>query len=197
MSDLHALTLYLVRHGECRHNVEGRVAGTSDTPLTERGLAQARENGRLLKEAEPGLARFGFIASPLHRAAATMELVRQAAGLPRDGYVCDRHLAELDCGDNTLRLWADIEREMKADPAFRDRWHYAHPGGESLADVHARLGHFLARLSHDAVIVTHAGPVRMIRAHYLGLAPDAVLQYKPLHAGIIRLSAGGEAHFGE
>jgi probable phosphoglycerate mutase len=194
---LHRLTLYLVRHGECRHNVEGRVAGRSDTPLTARGREQARDNGRLLGEAEPDLSRFAFFASPLHRAANTMEILREAAGLSRDGYIADHRLAELDCGENTFRVWADIERDMKADPASTDRWHWPHPGGESLADVHARLGHFLARLTKDAVIVSHAGPVRMIRAHYLGLAPGAILDYKPMHAGIVRLSAGGEAHFGE
>ncbi|MGH6870370.1 MAG: histidine phosphatase family protein [Rhizomicrobium sp.] len=197
MTDLHALTLYLVRHGECRHNVEGRVAGRGDTPLTARGREQARDNGILLAEAEPELSKLPFFSSPLHRAAGTTEILRQAAGLPRDDYACDPRLAELDCGANTMRVWADIERDMKADPAHADRWHWTHPGGESLADVHARVGHFLARLETSAVIVSHAGPVRMIRAHYLGLAPDAILDYKPMHAGIVRLSAGGEAHFGE
>ncbi|HEY1632906.1 MAG TPA: histidine phosphatase family protein [Rhizomicrobium sp.] len=194
---LHDLTLYLVRHGECRHNVEGRVAGRSDTPLTARGREQARDNGVLLAEAEPDLARFAFFASPLHRAANTMEIVREAAGLPRDEYVADYRLSELDCGANTFRVWAEIERDMKADPSYTDRWHWRHPGGESLADVHERVGRFLAGLTGDAVIVSHAGPVRMLRAYYLGLAPEAVLDYKPMHTGIVRLSAGGEAHFGE
>lgn len=197
MTALHRLTLYLVRHGECRHNVDGRVAGRGDTPLTERGREQARMNGILLAEAEPDLSRFRFFSSPLHRAASTMEILREAAKLPRDGYTSDRRLAELDCGENSMRVWADIERDMKADPAYTDRWHWAHPGGESLADVHHRVGRFLGTLSGDAVIVSHAGPVRMLRAHYLGLAPQAILDYKPMHAGIVRLSAGGEAHFGE
>jgi len=194
---LHDRTLYLVRHGECRHNVEGRVAGRSDTPLTPQGREQARANGALLKQAEPRLADFAFYASPLHRAANTMEILREAAGLTRDDYVADYRLSELHCGTNTFRVWADIERDMKADPSYTDRWHWRHPGGESLADVHARVGRFLATLDRDAVIVSHAGPVRMLRAHYLGLAPEAVLDYKPMHAGIVRLSAGGEAHFGE
>src|ERR1700759_432328 len=102
MTALHRHTLYLVRHGECRHNVEGRVAGRGDTPLTERGREQARMNGILLAEAEPDLLRFRFFSSPLHRAANTMEILREAAKLPRDGYPSDRRLAELDCGENSM-----------------------------------------------------------------------------------------------
>ncbi|HEX3673861.1 MAG TPA: histidine phosphatase family protein [Rhizomicrobium sp.] len=197
MTALHDLTLYLVRHGECRHNVEARVAGQSDSPLTARGIEHARANGRALKQIEPDLANFQFISSPTHRTAATMELAREAAGLTRDDYIADRRLMELDTGDNTFRVWAEVEAEMKADPAYIDRWRYAHPGGESLADLHGRIGKFLPALTGNSVIVTHSGPMRMIRAHYLGLAPQAVLDYKPLHAGILRLSAGVETYFGE
>ncbi len=197
MTALHRLTLYLVRHGECRHNVEARVAGQSDSPLTERGRAHACDNGRVLKQVEPDLANFQFIASPTHRTAVTMELVREAAGLTRDDYIADRRLMELDTGENTFRVWAEVEAEMRTDPAYIDRWRYAHPGGESLADLHDRMGKFLPTLTDNAVIVTHSGPMRMIRAHYLGVAPQDVLDYKPPHAGILRLSAGNETYFGE
>ena len=37
--------------------------------------------------------------------------------------------------------------------------------------VYERVGKFLDMLSRDAVIVTHQIPVRLIRAHYLGLTP--------------------------
>src|SRR5437879_13343918 len=42
--------ILLVRHGETVFNVEGRWQGQSDSPLTERGLAQARELARALAE---------------------------------------------------------------------------------------------------------------------------------------------------
>ena len=49
MSKISTLTLYILRHGECEHNVEGRLASQDDSPLTENGREQARANGRLLK----------------------------------------------------------------------------------------------------------------------------------------------------
>jgi 2,3-bisphosphoglycerate-dependent phosphoglycerate mutase len=43
--------LVLVRHGESTWNLENRFTGWTDVPLTDTGVAQARESGRLLKEA--------------------------------------------------------------------------------------------------------------------------------------------------
>jgi probable phosphoglycerate mutase len=42
--------ILLVRHGETVYNVEGRWQGQSDSPLTERGRAQARELARALAD---------------------------------------------------------------------------------------------------------------------------------------------------
>ncbi len=44
-------TLVLVRHGESTWNLDNRFTGWTDVPLTATGVAQAREAGRLLKEA--------------------------------------------------------------------------------------------------------------------------------------------------
>ena len=192
---LHDLTLYVIRHGECEHNVLGRAAAQNDSPLTERGRAQARANGALLKAVAGDLSAFDFFASSLHRTCTTMELARKAAGLAPSGYRADRRLMEIDFGDHTWKT----HDEIGAGPYLRyeeDKWAYLRPGGESWALLHARVGRFLETLTGDAVIVTHAGPARMIRAHYLGLSPQETLDYYPPHAGIVRLSAGAETAFG-
>ena len=43
--------LVLIRHGESTWNLENRFTGWTDVPLTDTGVAQAREAGRLLREA--------------------------------------------------------------------------------------------------------------------------------------------------
>jgi 2,3-bisphosphoglycerate-dependent phosphoglycerate mutase len=43
--------LVLIRHGESTWNLENRFTGWTDVPLTDTGVAQARESGRLLRQA--------------------------------------------------------------------------------------------------------------------------------------------------
>ena len=44
------ITFYLVRHGETLFNHLGRMQGSCDSPLTERGIAQAYETADQLKD---------------------------------------------------------------------------------------------------------------------------------------------------
>ena len=196
MPDWRKLTLYVLRHGECEHNVEGRLASQDDSPLTAKGRAQARANGKLLQELVPDLADHAFYASSLHRTCMTMEIMREAAGLPPTGYRADHRLMEMNCGDQIWLRWGDIPDADHA--AYRaDPWNLARPRGENQKDVYARVGRFLATLERDAVIVTHQIPARVIRGHYLGLTPDEIVRYEQPHAGIVRLSNGIETYFGE
>ncbi len=192
MTGFRALTLYVIRHGECEHNLLGRAAARDDSPLTERGREQARANGQLLKQIAGPLQQLDFFASSLHRACVTMEILRESAGLPPLNYRGDRRLMEGDLGDHT-GLTAS---EMLSHPEFlADRWNYVRPDGESQAMVHARVGRFLQALARDSVIVAHALTVSMIRAHYLGLSPEQMMGYHMPNAGIMRLSGGSETYF--
>ena len=40
--------IYFVRHGETVWNVENKICGMTDSPLTEKGRAQARQTGALV-----------------------------------------------------------------------------------------------------------------------------------------------------
>ena len=193
--NLRALTLYVLRHGECEHNVEGRLASVDDSPLTPKGREQARANGKLLRELTGDLSAFDFYASSLHRTCMTMELLREAAGLPPTGYRADHRLMEMHCGDQIWLRWGDIP-QWDHDAYRADPWNFARLGGENQSMVYERVGRFLSGLKRGAVIVTHQIPSRAIRGHYLGLKPEEIVHYEQPHAGIMRLSAGGEAYFG-
>jgi broad specificity phosphatase PhoE len=195
MPDFRSLTLYVIRHGECEHNVEGRFVGQDDSPLTAAGRAQARENGLLLKQLVGDAPQLDFIASPLHRACTTMELVRGAMGLPAGGYRADRRMMELDVGDHSWRLIKDVCGSADHAAYSSDPWNYVRPNGESHAQLHRRVGDFLQTLTRDAVLVCHAGSVRMIRAHWLQLPPAETMRYEPPHAGITLLTKGAERRF--
>ena len=61
--------VYFTRHGETVWNVENKICGMTDSPLTEKGRAQARELGEKLRTS--GLRIDEILYSPLSRAADT------------------------------------------------------------------------------------------------------------------------------
>jgi probable phosphoglycerate mutase len=198
MPDFRDLTIYVIRHGECEHNVAGRAASWDDSPLTATGRAQARGNGTLLKEVAGNLSGFDFFASPIHRTCNTMELVREGASLSPTGYRADHRLMEIHFGDHTWMTREEIAALDAGLPGLDDKddWDYVRPNGESWARLHDRVGRFLPTLRRNSVIVTHYGPARTIRGHYLRLTPEQTKNYRPPHAGIMRLSQGTETYFG-
>jgi 2,3-bisphosphoglycerate-dependent phosphoglycerate mutase len=90
--------LVLVRHGESTWNLENRFTGWTDVPLTDTGVAQARQAGRLLKEA--GLDFDVAYTSVLKRAIWTLwhaldEMDRNWLPVMNDWRLNERHYGAL------------------------------------------------------------------------------------------------------
>ncbi len=72
------IRLYLVRHSETTYNVEGRIQGQSDSPLTPVGVRQARAVAERLTQ-----ERFDAIySSDLGRARATADVIAAGRNQP-------------------------------------------------------------------------------------------------------------------
>lgn len=69
-----AVTFYFTRHGETQFNVENRVQGWCDSPLTEKGVRDARTLGRGLADRDFAAA----YASDASRARDTLALALEA-----------------------------------------------------------------------------------------------------------------------
>ena len=165
------LTLYFARHGQTQANLAKLFSGKKNTPLTDAGREQAHELGQVLKRelgTAPGL---GFVCSPLQRACTTMEIAREAMGLPREGYTTDARLQEIDLGQ-----WDQLTETQARDldPAYYDRrkadkWDVPALGGENYAQVAARLTDWLGDLKSDTFAVSHGAATRILRGLFLGL----------------------------
>jgi probable phosphoglycerate mutase len=105
-----------------------------------------------------------FVSSPLGRARATMELVRGTLGLLAEGYTADDRLREIGYGQ-----WESmtLEQAEARDPVLyarrlADKWTVAAPGGESYAEVQARVSDWYAQVSGATVVVAHGGTARTL-----------------------------------
>jgi probable phosphoglycerate mutase len=152
--------IWLARHGETDANAEGRVQGTIDEPLNDRG----REQARALAEEAAGLDLEALYTSHLSRARETAEIVGERLDItPR----VDVRFAESWRGDWEGRLIADIRAEdpdawqrslsIEPHPEFR------FPHGESLEEHAARVEAGLADVRKGplpALVVCHGGTIR-------------------------------------
>jgi len=188
-------TVYFVRHGETIWNTERRLQGRLDSPLTERGRAQARANAETLSLI-PEIRALPFISSPLPRARATMEIIRSYLELPLDGYSVDERLAEMRFGDWEGLTLPEIRSTQAEAWAAREasKWTYVPPGGESYAQCAARLKLWAGGLTGDAVVVAHGAVGRILRGLNAGMAEtDIAFSGDPMHDRVYRVSNGTEA----
>ena len=159
-----------VRHGQTDWNHRELIQGGTDIPLNDRGREQARGNGRKLHAL--GLPPdVPFRVSPMHRAQETARLVREAMGLTANGFETVPDLRELSFGGwegrTLVEVWRDDPDPVEARKL--DKWSYRPPGGESYADLHARVRPVLETLPERAVVVSHGGTMRTVIHELTGL----------------------------
>ncbi|MDE1991873.1 MAG: histidine phosphatase family protein [Rhizobiaceae bacterium] len=159
------MLIYVIRHGQTDWNAERRLQGQKDINLNSIGRAQARQNGTVLAEilAMENLA-FDFVASPLTRTRETMEIAREAMGLPPRDYRTDERLVEVSFGaweGFTLKELKATEAERLAE-RNRAKWDFIPPGddAESYEILSWRVGSWLQSVESPTVCVTHGGVIR-------------------------------------
>lgn len=156
--------LVLVRHGATEWSLSGQHTGTTDLSLIEEGRRQAlAAKHRVLSNIEPAAA-VRICSSPLRRALETVALI---AG-PNAEVEIDDRLREFDYGDYEGMTTPEIQVTNPGWTVFDGC-----PGGESLADVEARVDGFLDHARADTtvsttVIFAHGHLLRILGARAVG-----------------------------
>ena len=124
-------TIYLFRHGETEWNTEGRYQGHMNSPLTSRGVSQARENARILRRNSFLHAPFTVYASPLGRVKETALIMLDELGISADLISFDARLMEASFGECEGLTEAEVAKNY---PEFwqartTDRWSARPPSG--------------------------------------------------------------------
>ena len=151
------LRLLLARHGLTTASQEDRYIGSTDPPLSDKGLAQAKALAtRLTKQWLTAI-----YSSPQLRARQTAQAIARACGLAMQ---IEPELREMDFGCWEGLTRAEIMarfpgqmRDWEADPAAEPAPH----GGETMAQVAQR-----ARGAYNRIMYHHGeGEVVLIVAH--------------------------------
>ena len=187
--------LILLRHGQSQWNLENRFTGWKNVPLTEKGEAEAKKTGELIRKHNISIDR--VFSSVLERANRTAEIAIKKAELNnllennKIIMTCSEKLNERDYGD-----LVGLNKQETADKFGKDQvhiWRRSYdtppPNGESLKDVVERVSPYfkenikpLIDKGENILIAAHGNSLRAMMIE-LGM-------YKPEEISNIELPTG-------
>ena len=187
--------LILLRHGQSQWNLENRFTGWKNVPLTEKGEAEAKKAGELIKKHNISIDR--VFSSVLERANRTAEIAIKKAELNnllennKIIMTCSEKLNERDYGD-----LVGLNKQETADKFGKDQvhiWRRSYdtppPNGESLKDVVERVSPYFKENiksfidnGENILIAAHGNSLRAMMIE-LGM-------YKPEEISNIELPTG-------
>lgn len=177
--------LYMTRHGQTEWNIERRLQGSANSPLTEKGVRDAKELAKRVAE----IPFDKVYTSDLLRAVQTADLLTEGREIPR---VVLPELREMRMGRWEGQLIADMtesdkeqyENFVSGSPEF------AAPGGETILEVRMRAEEALAVIEKDEaeiiLVVTHG----MLQSQLL-----EILQGRPFGENTRVLPGTALSHF--
>lgn len=159
----------LIRHGETEWSASGKHTGTTDIPLTDLGVREAREMGGFLARRDFALV----LSSPRQRALRTAAL----AGLSVP--IIDDDLVEWDYGGYEGMTTPEIRQLREPDWTV---WNGGViPGntpGETVEEVGKRTARVIERVlplveaNQDVALAAHGHVLRILAATWLRLPPS-------------------------
>lgn len=164
--------ILLIRHGENDYIKTQRLAGRlPDIHLNMKGQEQAQALADKLKDTPVN----AIYSSPLARAVETAQPVADKLNLPvtaRDG------LIETDYGDWQNESLKELKKKALWSKVQNSPGEVQFPGGETFTAAQERIRLEIETLCknhqpHDTILcVTHADPIKLVTAYFIGLPLD-------------------------
>ncbi len=175
--------LVLVRHGQSEWNLRNLFTGWADPDLSEKGVAEALDAGRRLKQA--GFQFDVGFTSKLLRAQRTLTLMLGELGQPSLETIENQALNERNYGDlaglnkNAARKkWGDAQVHI-----WRRSYDTPPPGGESLKDTAERvLPYYQSKIAprllngEQVIIAAHGNSLRALIMKLENLSHEEIIK---------------------
>lgn len=168
-----------IRHGQTDENVKGTYYGQKEATLTLEGVRQIKALRSLVTEVST------IYVSPSQRTIDTANLLfskdQEASKCIKP--IIDTRLTERNMGKWEGLTYQEIEKQNPvACKAWEADWiNFILPEGESAKDQLERVSSFIKMLeekNEDAIVVAHAGTIRMAIAYMLGENIDLFWKFK-------------------
>ena len=183
--------MWLFRHGETEWNRIGRKQGRGDSPLTDRGVAQAHAVAAFARE--QGVTT--LLVSPLGRAQTTAAIIAAACGAAIETH---QPLAEMSFGSCAALTDPEIDARWPGLLAGRERslWTQRWPDGESYADVLERVTAWWRERERElpapaVAVVAHQGVNCALTVLLAPCAPERALELRQDSSTVLRLEGHG------
>lgn len=175
------MSIILIRHGETALNA-ARVLQPADTPLNDKGIAQAQSLAHRLT----GLPIAAILSSDMPRAMMTAQPLSQAIGLP---IATSQLLHERNFGDLRGRSYDELDIDPMAEG-------YAPPAGESWDVFRARVAQAFAQViaarassTGTLAVVSHGLVIKAMLETHLRLADGAELPERMANTSVTIVDA--------
>lgn len=167
--------LYFVRHGQTVWNVENKICGSTDSPLTELGHEQARETGRIIRgridTGEMHVDR--ILTSPLSRALDTAREISAMTGIP----LC----VEPRLTEQSFGRWEGTPRDGKNFARAKEGFVDSFGGGESMLRVAQRVYDLIddlkAQPDRTYLLVAHNGIARIVESYFRDMTNEEFARF--------------------
>ena len=158
--------IYLTRHGQTLWNIEKRLQGRGNSPLTGEGIERAKELRDRIKDIHIDV----IYSSPIERALTTANIIKGDKSIE---VITDDGLMEMCFGDYEGKITDEV---MKENPNWdislimKGNTELTAPNGENLAEVRDRVAR-----SMNKIIEENRGKTILIVAH--GITLKAIMYY--------------------
>jgi 2,3-bisphosphoglycerate-dependent phosphoglycerate mutase len=175
--------LVLVRHGQSEWNKKNLFTGWRDPDLTEKGVAEAKRAGELLKQ--QGFHFDIAFTSALFRAQRTLDLILTELDQTDLEIIRDQALNERDYGDLSGVNKDDARRKWGEEQVliWRRSYDIAPPGGESLKDTAQRVLPFYkqniwpkVQAGQNVIVAAHGNSIRALIMYLEELSALQILE---------------------